>query len=63
MYNIERTHNEGCVIGLEKKKEILKDRLMLEAEMYSLRAVLEVSMSLKEKALSCLEKIEKISQN
>lgn len=63
MYNIERTHNEGCVIGLEKEKEILKDRLMLEAEMYSLRAVLEVSMSLKEKTLSCLEKIEKISQN
>lgn len=63
MYNIERAHNDRCVIGLEKEKEILKDRLMLEAEMYSLRAVLEVSMRLKEKALSCLEKIEKISQN
>ncbi|WP_262914456.1 hypothetical protein [Porphyromonas somerae] len=41
----------------------MKDRLMLEAEMYSLRAVLEVSMSLKDKALSCLERVEKIYQS
>lgn len=63
MYSIERTHNDGCVIGLEKEREIMKDRLILEAEMYSLRAVLEVSMSLKDKALSCLERVEKICQS
>ena len=63
MYIFERTHNDGCVIALEKEREIMKDRLMLEAEMYSLRAVLEVSMSLKDKALSCLERVEKIYQS
>lgn len=63
MYNIERTYNDGCVINLDKEKEKMKDRLILEAEMYSLRAVLEVSMSLKDKALSCLERVEKICQS
>lgn len=62
MYNIERTHEDGYIINAEKR-EIMKDRLMLEAEMYSLRAILEVSGSLKEKALSCLERVEKICQS
>lgn len=62
MYNIERTHEDPYSPILKKKKEAIKERLMLEAEMYSLRAILEVSMNLREKALNCLEKAEKILQ-